>query len=227
MRKTIVPLTLAVAFLIWDSNRVGAGPIGWSYSSQGDRDADDLFFLVGQSLTRTETAAGEISTITPYLDYGPKVGFVNNTFVNPELTTRVTLTDEASGDATEFDVPYTFSSNPADEIFPMLDGFETQQFTLGSNIYAISPFENQQLGVSIRSNGVAVVEAPEPDPVMPILLAPVEPILTPIDPIQTVTSVGESGAVVATPEPATLLLAGLGLTGLGATRFRKKILLVG
>ena len=238
MRKTIVAATLASSLLVLGVYRADAGPISWNYSTEGS--TDDIFFLVGQGLTSNETESGDGNILIPYSDYGPKVGYVNNFYEKPELMADVTLTDIASGLRQTFSIPYTFSSTTADVIAPVLEEFEARQFTLGNNIYAISPFGDGNIGVSITSNSTTPTDPtptdpeptdpepsnPDPTPTDPTNPVPVEPVPpAPVDPTPPIDlPTGPDGGVVATPEPATMLLAGLGIAGMGLTRLRRRSL---
>jgi hypothetical protein len=183
MSRSILGATLAL-FLV--PALATAGPIQWSFSSTGAQTVtpDGVYSFTGWTNPLVSSEPG-----TAYLSYELLGQYSVPALVSPipldgpTLTTRVTITDLASGQSGWLDVPVSFYDNepaPEGEIdmhIPGLYRFAGGTLDLGGNRYTLGG--GPQLSVTA-----------EPAP-------------------------------VATPEPTTLALAGLGLAACGL-RFRRR-----
>ena len=154
-----------------------AGPITWSYSSEGARSGG--YSLTGTPLTVVQAESWQLSQLLPYSDFTPRESIGG---VSPRLLAKVTLTDQASDASVTFEVPYAIFEREGDDYGPYLGGFARQRFVLGRNTYEVTAPDG------LRDLAVGV----------------------------------EAGAPAATPEPASLVLAAVGLAGVGLTRLRAR-----
>lgn len=156
MTRQLAALIAAVVVQGSLASQATAGPITWSYSSQGGE--IDGYFLTGQPMTTVHTMGGETTYLLPYSDFGPKIGEIEERLGLVSVT--VTLTDDASNESAVIDVPYYFFSTEADAIDLELYEWRRESLRLGDNDYELTQAAgNQGLNVGV---GPAAVQTPEP-----------------------------------------------------------------
>ena len=152
--------TALVAAVVVQAGFVGeamAGPITWSYSSRGE-EIDGGYFLTGQPLTIVRSEDGELSTILPYSNFGPRIGQIEERI--GLASAYVTVTDQESDESTIISVPYYFFSMEGDIVHPSLFEFGPERVRLGNNNYLFTSAADYQ-GVNVQVSS-ATVQTPEP-----------------------------------------------------------------
>ena len=188
-----------------------AGPVSWSYSTTGYTSGIYEIDPV-TSLAKSGEAGAAVDAVligayvVPNLT-GPVAA------VGPTGQIGLTITDAGSGSAGTIEVPFSYldpkmvpATTDQFAYTPKIDDFGMQWVAIGGHQYTVTPSADRR-GVTVTVDGTPVTDPVEPtDPVPPV------------DPIQTTTA---PPTTAATPEPATLLLAAVGLAGVTARRLRR------
>ena len=164
------------------TSTASAGPITWGYSSAGYQQGNYSF--TGSSLPLWESYAGHIQPIDVIGSFSSPYMLSPFPVEGPSFISRVTLTDQESGESGWIDVPVRFFDNETapegewDRHIAGLGAFSPRRLDLGRNRYTVSG-DSERAYVEVRP-------------------------------------------AVAVPEPATLILAGVGLAAVGWRRWSRR-----
>jgi hypothetical protein len=204
MTRRLLTSACAVA-LVFVASTARADLVAWSYSWTPTPDTvnattgDGSLKLSGES---TQSVVGDSNVVATNIKTASNALAGNAaSFVNAGYTLSMTLKDSLSGDHTTLNFTGLFNgtlSSQSANVGNTFTGLTTQTATLGGNLYSVTIGPYSGPGIPSAGNFGAISAS------------------------VTVKAGDSTGVPTSVPEPSTLILAGLGCSGLLFARYRRR-----